>query len=119
MRVLQRNRSNGIHVERDLLRRRLIPTICGLQAGGSGKLVMYLVSFGAQRPESQGNQGCKFEPKFEGPRTRSQWHKTWSKSEGPRTGNADVQGLEKMGVSAQADSKFILPLPFCSLFKMF
>ena len=39
--------------------------------------------------------------------------KSQSESKGPR--RTSMQGLEKMAVSAQAERKFPLPLPFCSI----
>ena len=45
----------------------------------------------------------------------SQWYKAWSKSEDPRTRNADIPGQEKMDVPAQAGSELALFPPLCSI----
>lgn len=65
--------------------------------------------------EAQGSWWCESSPSpkvWESgePRCKSQ-----SDSEAPRTRNTDIQGQEKMDVSAQAESKFSLPLPYYSI----
>lgn len=74
------------------------PTICHLQAGGLGKLLV------------------QFQSKSEGLRIRgSQWCKSKSKPKGLRTRSASGWGQEKMDVPGPSDSEFVLPLPFCSI----
>lgn len=38
-----------------------------------------------------------------------------SQAKGPRTRSSDVRGRAKMGVPAQAEKEFALPLPCCSI----
>lgn len=92
IRFLQRNRTDiDVDIQKEIYYEGLTQAIMEaeqshnlLSAGWRLRKSGGVASVQTQRSENQG----------------SQWCKTWPEPEGPRTRSTDVQGQEKMGVSA-------------------